>query len=92
MRVILRLMSCLLALTSLRKLKGANAGNRTRPNAHVIPPADKDCVGYDLDGKIYNLAALERKDAKPRYYFRHCMLIRIENPICKVGPTAIHKD
>ena len=67
MRVVLRLVNCLLALTSLRKLKGTNAGNRTRPNAHVIPPADKDCVGYDLDGKIYNLAALERKDGKPRY-------------------------
>lgn len=68
MRVVLRLMSCLLTFTSLRKLKGANAGNMTRPNAHVIPPADKDCVGYDLDGKIYNLAALERKDAKPRFW------------------------
>ena len=66
MRVVLRLMSCLLALTSLRKLKGANAGKMTRPNAHVIPPADKDCAGYDLDCVIYNLAALERKDGKPR--------------------------
>ena len=67
MRVVLRLMSCLLVFTSLRKLKGANAGNKTRANVHVIPPADKNCVGYDLEGKIYNLAALERKDAKPRY-------------------------
>ena len=66
MRVVLRLMSCLLALTSFRKLKGANAGNRTRPNAHVIPPADNNCAGYDLEGKIYNLAALKRKDGKPR--------------------------
>ena len=66
MRVVLRLMSCLLALTSLRKLKGANAGKMTRPNARVIPPADKDCAGYDLDCVIYNLAALERKDGKPR--------------------------
>ncbi|KAM7437660.1 hypothetical protein ABFA07_012768 [Porites harrisoni] len=61
-------MSCLLVFTSLRELKGANAGNRTRPNAHVIPPADNNCVGYDLEGKIYNLAALERKDAKPRFW------------------------
>lgn len=62
MKVALRLMSCLLALTSPHTLKGANAGEGT----HVIPTADKNCAGYDLDGKVHDLAGLERKDGQPR--------------------------
>ena len=62
MKVALRLMSCLLALTSLHTLKGANAGE----GRHVIPTSDKNCAGYDLEGRIHDLAALQRKDGQPR--------------------------